>query len=151
MKTKGFTLIEIIVVIGIIAVLAVILIPSMIAYTKESKMSTANTNAKLAFENAATYYVQCQSGQGPVAQGNYNAIPLRNDNPDTDYSRDGNHLADALQALMGANGNKSGFASVKISEKGLPEDARWALTETDLFVGSYPNRTNSEGELPLLY
>ncbi len=43
---KGFTLVELIVVISILAVLALILVPSIIGYTAKAKQAVGEANAK---------------------------------------------------------------------------------------------------------
>ena len=69
-KVKGFTLIELIVVIAIIAVLAAILIPSLMGWVAKSSLRTANTNAKAVATNSATVLADLET-QGVYLSGGY--------------------------------------------------------------------------------
>lgn len=63
---KGFTLIELIVVIAIIAVLAAVLVPNMIGYVKTSKISSANQSAKTIHTAASAWVIDRNISGGTV-------------------------------------------------------------------------------------
>jgi len=66
MKKKGFTLIELIVVIAIIGVLAAILVPAMLGYVKKSKITTANTTAKSIYNALNSSLTDMDSEDKPI-------------------------------------------------------------------------------------
>ena len=133
---RAFTLIELIVVIAIIGVLAAILVPSMIGYVGESKMSTANSNAKMAYENSAIYATECECAGHVLADGTYD-VDIRGKTQGTHYERDGNDLENALASMMGMTDDAGGVGVIVISG-GLSKEVLWAKNEADKYVGHYP-------------
>lgn len=147
--TKGFTLIELIVVIAIIGVLAAILVPSMIGYVSESKLSSANANAKLTYENAAVYATQCEIAGTPIDdQSAVAAGSLKLTGNLEPYEKNGRDMLKALKFMMGTHSNSAGYVTV-IVEDGITKEAMWAKTLDDSYVGHYPGEASAKKQYSL--
>ncbi|MBQ4246996.1 MAG: type II secretion system protein [Ruminococcus sp.] len=136
-SVKGFTLIELIVVIAIVGVLAAILVPNMIGYVGKSKLSTANSNAKLAYTNAATYCTECEVESCSVTNYVYVDMDLTGGTAGMAYSKDGTELEEALQSHMGGH-NGAGYCTIAIGTNNAPERSAWVKDDNDQYVGGYP-------------
>lgn len=72
---KGFTLVELIVVIAIIGVLAAILVPTMLGYVTSSRVTSADTTAAKIEDTIDTFLTQADTaGYGMLQSSTANAI-----------------------------------------------------------------------------
>ena len=142
-KAKGFTLIELIVVMAIIGVLAAILVPSMIGYLNDSKYSKANANAKQVYQSAANWCTKCETQSHPVTTATVTAADLTTSANAADVAFDAStgDLTKALQVYMGGQAN-SGCAWCEVTNS-APKWAQWAGASGDAIFGQYPGELNA--------
>ena len=146
---KGFTLVELVVVIAIVGVLAAILIPTMMNYVKKSRMRTANSNAKLIFNTAKTsatnYIADGHSAHDIELSGSPAELVA---NASDDYEKT---VSQDIANVVKQNGDGIGMVSLTIDEQTYIGYAQWVSgnsTKLGSIVGQYPDppKTVSEAE-----
>lgn len=132
---KGFTLIELIVVIAIIGILAGILIPAMMGFLEKSKYATANANAKEIYNALMASSVEMSEENG-LTGGLANQVFSKQ------YLRDTyNSLPDDKKEQMSVD--LEGYFGVAYDSEGCPVRVAWGKSDKNTeIIGRYPDPTS---------
>lgn len=137
---KGFTLVELVVVIAIIGILAAILVPTMMNYVKKSKLKTANSNAKLVFttvnNEAADMLVEGTVVNASASQNSAAEVKNLGNGAGTTAK---DKLAKAVYNALKDNGDGAGYCLYIINADGSVNFAQWCDVNTTGVLGQYPN------------
>ena len=138
-KFKGFTLIELIVVIAIIGVLCAILVPSMMGWVTKSRVNSANSNAKSIYNSAASVLTSFETKgvksdgetKGTVEEASYGKAT------DETFEPDAKDLVAEVSKMEDTSSKDAAWA-FSVDETGYVTAAVYSSNGKG-YVGAFPN------------
>ena len=145
-RFKGFTLIELIVVMAILAVLCGVLVPNGLAWIRDAKIKTCNSEAKTVFNTAVTVLQDYQ------LEGRVSDIASGNGQLDIEKG-DSNLATDKINKKLGNNFTENSIWCVRTNVNNYTDknantieviSALFADRDTSVYVGRYPVPANQK-------
>jgi prepilin-type N-terminal cleavage/methylation domain-containing protein len=144
---KGFTIIELVVVMAIIGILMAILIPNLISYVNDARQVTANSAARLVYTSATNLITKVKIAGAPTPKDVTSTYAIKqdvtiNDNFKGDTEFDDGKFSNNMSVYAGEL-PKGSYYKIYFTENGEIGATLWAESEYSKVVGSFPVQRDS--------